>query len=42
MSHEEIVADYPIFSEESIRAVLTYTARTLQNDTVIDTFTHST
>ena len=36
MSNEEIIADYPILSEESIRAVLGYAARALQNDIVVD------
>ncbi|RKU38280.1 antitoxin [Candidatus Poribacteria bacterium] len=36
MSHEEIIADYPDLTEESIRAVLGYAARALKNDIVID------
>ena len=36
MTNEEIIADYPILSEESIRAVLAYAARVLKNDIVID------
>ena len=36
MSNEEIIAEYPILSEESIRAVLGYAARALQNDIVVD------
>ena len=36
MTNEEIIADYPILSEESIRAVLGYAARALQNDIVVD------
>ena len=36
MSHEEIIADYPLLTEESIRAVLGYAARALKNDIVID------
>ena len=36
MTNEEIIADYPILSEESIRAVLAYAARALKNDIVID------
>ncbi len=40
MTNEEIIADYPILSEESIRAVLGYAARALQNDIVIDVPSH--
>ena len=36
MTNEEIIADYPILSEESIRAVLNYAARALRNDFVVD------
>ena len=36
MSNQEIIADYPILTEESIRAVLGYAARALQNDIVVD------
>ena len=36
MSHAEIIADYPILTEESIRAVLAYAARAFQNEIVID------
>ena len=36
MSNEEIIADYPDLTEESIRAVLGYAARALKNDIVID------
>lgn len=36
MSHEEIIADYPELSEESIRAVLAYAARALENEIIID------
>ncbi|MDE0017485.1 MAG: DUF433 domain-containing protein [Candidatus Poribacteria bacterium] len=36
MSHEEIIADYPELSEESIRAVLAYAARALKNEIIID------
>ena len=36
MSNQEIIADYPDLSEESIRAVLGYAARALQNDIVVD------
>ena len=35
MSNQEIIADYPDLSEESIRAVLAYAARALQNEIVI-------
>ena len=40
MTNEEIIADYPDLSEESIRAVLGYAARALQNDIVIDVPSH--
>ena len=36
MTYEEIIADYPDLTEESIRAVLGYAARALGNDIVID------
>ena len=36
MSNEEIIADYPELSEESIRAVLAYAARALENEIIID------
>ena len=36
MSNQEIIADYPDLSEESIRAVLAYAARAFQNEIVID------
>ena len=36
MSNEEIIADYPDLTEESIRAVLSYAARALKNEIVID------
>ena len=36
MTNEEIIADYPDLTEESIRAVLGYAARALQNDIFID------
>ena len=36
MTNEEIIESYPILSEESIRAVLGYAARALQNDIVVD------
>ena len=35
MSHQEIIGDYPDLSEESIRAILAYAARALQNEIVI-------
>ena len=40
MSNEEIIANYPELSEESIRAVLAYAARALHNEIVIDVRTH--
>ncbi len=40
MSNQEIVADYPDLTEESIRAVLSYAARALQNEIVIDVVSH--
>ncbi len=40
MTNEEIIAEYPDLSEESIRAVLGYAARALQNDIVIDVPSH--
>ena len=36
MSNQEIIADYPDLTEESIQAVLSYAARALQNEIVID------
>ena len=36
MSNEEIIESYPILNEESIRAVLSYAARALHNEIVID------
>ncbi|MDE0484627.1 MAG: DUF433 domain-containing protein [Candidatus Poribacteria bacterium] len=36
MSHAEIIADYPILTEESIRAVLAYAAKALRNEIFID------
>ncbi len=36
MSNQEIIADYPELSEGSIRAVLAYAARALQNEIIID------
>ena len=40
MSNQEIIESYPILSEESIRAVLSYAARALQNEIVIDVVSH--
>ena len=40
MSNDEIIADYPDLSEESIRAVLAYAAHALANDIVIDVPSH--
>ena len=40
VTNEDIIADYPDLSEESIRAVLGYAARALQNDIVIDVPSH--
>ncbi len=40
VTNEEIIADYPDLSEESIRAVLGYAARALQNDIVVDVPSH--
>lgn len=42
MSNQEIIADYPDLSEESIRAVLSYAVRALQNEIVIDVPSHRT
>ena len=36
MSNQEIIADYPDLTEESIRAVLAYAAKALRNEIVID------
>ena len=36
MSNEEIIADYPLLTEESIRAVLAYAATALRNEIFID------
>ena len=36
MSHDEIISDYPLLTEESIRAVLAYAAKAFHNDIVID------
>lgn len=40
MSNQEIIADYPDLSEESIRTVLAYAARALRNEIVIDVVSH--
>ena len=40
MSHAEIIEDYPLLTEESIRAVLTYAAKALRNEIVIDVVSH--
>lgn len=40
MSHDEIIADYPLLTEESIRAVLAYAAKALRNEIVIDVVSH--
>ena len=40
MSNQEIIADYPDLSEKSIRAVLAYAVRALQNEIVIDVSSH--
>ena len=36
MSYEEIIADHPILTEESILAVLGYAAKALRNEIYID------
>ncbi|MCY3741951.1 MAG: DUF433 domain-containing protein [Candidatus Poribacteria bacterium] len=36
MSNQDIGADYPDLTEESIHAVLTYAARVLQNEIIVD------
>ena len=36
MSTEEIIADYPDLSEESIRVVIGYASSTLRNEIVLD------
>ena len=41
MTNEEIIAEYPILGEESIRAVLAYAARALRNDIVVDVPSYS-
>ncbi len=40
MSNQEIIEDYPDLSEGSIRAVLSYAVRALQNEIVIDVPSH--
>ena len=42
MSNKEIIADYPDLNDESIRAVLAYAVRALQNEIVIDAQSHRT
>ena len=41
MSNQEIIADYPDLTEESIRAVLAYAAKALRNEIVIGVVSHS-
>ena len=41
MSNEEIIKSHPILNEESIRAVLSYAARALKNEIVIDVVSRS-
>ena len=40
MSYEEIIADYPDLTEESIQAVIAYAAKALRNEIVIDVVSH--
>ena len=40
MSNQEIIESYPMLNEESIRAVLTYAAKALRNEIVIDVVSH--
>lgn len=40
MSNQEIIESYPILSEESIRAVLSYAARAFNNEIIIDVVSH--
>ena len=40
MSPVEIIEDYPLLTEESIRAVLAYAAKALRNEIVIDVVSH--
>ena len=40
MSNEEIIESHPILNEESIRAVLAYAAKALQNEIFIDVVSH--
>lgn len=40
MSNEEIIKSHPILNEEGIRAVLSYAARALKNEIVIDVVSH--
>ena len=41
MSNQEIIKSYPILSEESIRAVLSYAARAFNNEIIVDVVSHS-
>lgn len=41
MSNQQIIADYPDLTEESIRAVLAYAAKALRNEIVIDVVSHN-
>ena len=41
MSNQEIIESYPILSEESIRAVLSYAARAFNNEIIVDVVSHS-
>ena len=41
MTNEEIIADYPDLTEESIRAVLAYAAKALRNEIFIDVVSYS-
>ena len=40
MSNQEIIESYPMLNEESIQAVLTYAAKALRNEIVIDVVSH--
>ena len=40
MSNQEIIESYPILSEESIRAVLSYAARAFNNEIIVDVVSH--
>ncbi len=41
MSHQEVVAAYPVLTIEDVNGVLEYAARALRNDIVIDVDTTS-